>query len=197
MQMFFVSPAISKSAKEDIAECLRHCLLQHLPSPIIELLTSVKQVATCSMLGDKSGHCQVHSHLQKAVSRTKHMEELADAGPAFLHYALAVVQYMKFYNCASAAEMGNMLVTIHDLLFPAVLTDARSLEELVALRSGYDLRQTCVPLLLDFGTLLLQCTSTTDLAELIFKIMGCQLPIDTDSTDILVSNCVSAVICFA
>ena len=193
MQMYFVSPSISRSAKEDVAECLSQYLQQDLPSPIVELLDCVKQVATCTMLADRCGRGQIYSHLQKAVSRTKGMEELADTGPSLLHCAMAVVQYMNFYNSASTAEMADVLTTICDLLFPAILTEAASLQELVAIRADYDLQQISLSLLLDYGTVLLQCASTPDLAaELIFKLLGCQLPLNTCSTDTLVSEYISA-----
>lgn len=188
MQMYFVSPSMSRSAKEDVAECLSQCLQQDLPSPIIELLNCFKQVATCTILADKRGHYQLLSHLQQAVSRTGSLGELAGTNPALLHCALAVVQYMRFYNCASEAEMDNIIVTTYALLFPAILTDAASLEELVTIRADYDLEEISLPLLLEYGTVLLQCTSTPDVAvELIFKLMGSHLPLNTSSTDVLVS----------
>ena len=188
MQMFFVSPAISSSAKEDVTECLAQCLQQDLPSPIVELLNCFKEIATCTVLADTSGCRQLLSWLQQAISQKgNNIGDLGSTGPSFLHCAMAVVQYMRFYNRGCAAEMEDILATVCALLFPASLDDAASLEELVAIRAGCDLERINLPLLLEYGIVLLQCTSNPDTAaELIFRLLGSQLPLHTSSTDILV-----------
>ena len=189
MQIFFASPAISSSAKEDVTECLAQCLQQDLPSPIVEVLSCVQQIATCGIFADSSGRHQLLCHLQQAVSRNvDNMTVLTGTRPALLHCALAILQYMRFYNCGSAVEIENILVTTYALLFPANLDDAASLKELVAISANCGLQGISLPLLLEYGTTLLLCTSNPDRAlELIFRLMGNQPPLRTATTDVLVS----------
>ena len=196
MQMFFVSPAISSCAKEDVTECLSQCLQQDTSNPVIELLHCFMQIATHGVCADAQGRRQLLTHLQQAVSRKPSLHaphdkmtgELACSDAALLHCTMAVVQYMAFSNHVGGPEIEDMLVTICSLLFPAILADVASLEELVAIRSDHGLQEMSVHFLLEYGTVLLQCTSTPDLAaELVFKLMGSQLPLNTSSTDVLVS----------
>ena len=196
VKMFFVSPAISSCAKEEVTECLAQCLQQDLSSPVIELLQIFQHIATSGVFADEQGCRQVLTHLQQAVSgehslhlHDNHSGEPAYSDAALLHCAMAVVQYMAFYKQVRIPEMDDILGTICSLLFPVILTDATSLEELVAIRSDHGLPEMSVPVLLDYGTVLLRCTSTPDLAaELVFKLLGSQLPFNTCNTDVLVSK---------
>ena len=196
MQMFFVSPAISSCAKEDVTECLSQCLQQDPSNPIIELLHCFMQIATHGVCADAQGRRQLLTYLQQAVSRKPSLHtlhdnmtgELVKSDAALLHCTMAVVQHSAFSNHVGGPEIEDMLATICSLLFPATLADVASLEELVAIRSDHGLQEMSVHLLLEYGTVLLQCTSTPDLAaELVFKLMGSQLPLNTFSTDVLVS----------
>ena len=193
MQIFFASPAISSSAKEDVTECLAQCLQQELPRPILELLNCFKQIATNTVLADTKGCSQLLSHLRQTLLSYSQLDRsaggLAVSDPALLHCAMAVVQYMDFYNHGCAPELEGILVTICNLVFPAVLTDAASLEELTAIRVDHGLQGISLPLLLEYGTTLLHCISSPDLAaELIFKLMGNQLLVKNCSKEILVSG---------
>ena len=195
MQMFFVSPAISSCAKEEVTECLAQCLQQDLSSPVIELLHIFQHIATSGVFADEQGCRQVLTHLQQAVSgehslhlHDNHSGEPAYSDAALLHCAMAVMQYMAFYKHTRTPEIEDMIVTICTLMFPAILADAASLEELVAIRSNHGLQEMSVALLLDYGAVLLRCTATPDLAaELVFKLLGSQLLLSTFNNDILVS----------
>ena len=197
VQMFFVSPAMSATAKEDVTECLAQCMQQDLSKPILELLRTFQQIATSGVFADAQGCRTLLTHLQQAVIRSlslhphdRSVEEPAGSSASLLHCAIAVVQYKLFYNSVCAPEIEDMPVAICHLLFPAVLTDAAALDDLVAIRSDHGLQEMSVPLLLDYGSALLQCTSTPDLAaELVFKLIGNQLLLNSASnTDVLVSG---------
>lgn len=197
VQMFFVSPAMSTSAKEDVTECLAQCTQQDLSKPIIELLRIFQQIATSGVFADAHGCRQLLTHLQQAVTgnlslhpHDRSVKEPVGSDASLLHCAIAVVQYKLFYNSVCAPEIEDMPVAICHLLFPAVLTDAAALEDLVAIRSDHGLQEISVPLLLDYGTALLQCTSIPDLAaELVFKLIGNQLLLNNASNmDVLVSK---------
>ena len=95
---------------------------------------------------------------------------------------------MAFYK-HRIQEIEDTTVAICTLLFPAILADAASLEELVAIRSDHGLQEMSAPVLLDYGTVLLHYASTPDLAaELVFKLLGSQLLLNTYSSDVLVSR---------
>ena len=197
MQMFFVSPVISSCAKEEVIECLAQCVQQDLSSPTNELLHIFQQIATSGVFADEQGRRQLQTHLQQAVSgnlslhpHDNHTGEPAhgDAAASLLHCAMAVVQYIAFYNHLRT-EIDEMIFIICSLLFSAILTDAASLEELVAIRSDHGLQELSVSLLLDYGAVLLRCTFTPDLAaELVFKLMGSQLFVSASRNDVLVSK---------
>ena len=192
MQIFFTSPAISSSAKEDVTECLTQCLQQDLPSPIVELLNCFKQIATSGVLADTNGCHLLLTCLQqtllKGIQHDSNTGVIAVSDPALLHCAVAVVQYMDFYNRGCAPEMEDVIVTICGFLFSANLTDAASLQELVAIRVDHGLQGVSLPLLLEYGTTLLHYTSNPDLAtELVFKLMGNQLSVSNCSNQVLVS----------
>ena len=196
VQMFFVSPAISSCAKEEVTECLAQCLQQELSKPTIELLRIFQQIATSGVFADEQGRRQLLTQLQQAVSGNLSLHphdnpsgEPAYSDAAILHCAMAVVQYMAFYKHARTPEIEDMIVIICSSLFPAILADAASLEELVAIHSDHGLQEMSVPLLLDYGIVLLRCTATPDLAvELAFKLLGSQLHYNTFNTDVLVSK---------
>ena len=194
MQMFFVSPAISSCAKEEVTECLAQCLQQELSKPTIELLRIFQQIATSGVLADEQGRRQVVTLLQQTISGNLSLHPQDNSTGELvcrdvLHCAMAVMQYMAFYKHTHTPEIEDMIVIICSLLFPAILADAASLEELVAIRSDQGLQEMNVPLLLDYGTVLLRCTATPDLAaELVFKLLGSQLLLNTSSCDILVSR---------
>ena len=196
VQMFFVSPAISSCAKEEVTECLAQCSQQELSKPTIELLRIFQQIATIGVFADEQGCRQLLTQLQQAVSgnlslhpHDNHSGESAYSDAALLHCAMAVMQYFAFYKHARTPEIEDMIVINCSLLFPAILADAASLEELVAIRSDHGLQEMNIPLLLDYGTVLLRCTATPDLAaELVFKLLGSQLHFNTFNTDVLVSK---------
>ena len=192
MQIFFASPAISSSAKEDVTECLAQCLQQDLPSPIVELLNCFNHIATNRVSADAISCKQLLTHLQQALTNNSRHESntggLQVSDPALLHCAIAFVQYMDFYNRLSAPDMEDILVSICSLIFPTILTEAATLEELVAIRVDHDLQGISLPLLLEYGTTLLHCISSPDLAaELVFKLMGNQLLVTNCSKEALVS----------
>ena len=195
MQMFFVSPAISSCAKEEVTECLAQCLQQDLSSPVIELLHIFQQIATIGVFADEQGRRQVLAHVQQAVCgkpsqhhQDNHTGELAYSDAALLHCAMGIIKYMAFYK-HRIQEIEDTTVAICTLLFPAILADAASLEELVAIRSDHGLQEMSAPVLLDYGTVLLHYASTPDLAaELVFKLLGSQLLLNTYSSDVLVSR---------
>ena len=194
VQMFFVSPAISSCAKEEVTEYLAQCLQQELSKPTIELLHIFQQIATSGVFADEQGRCQLLTHLQQAISGnlSLHLHDNSTGELVcndVLHCAMAVMQYMAFYKHARTPEIEDMIVLICSLLFPAILADAASLEELVAIHSDHGLQEMSVPFLLDYGTVLLKCISTPDLAaELVFKLLGSQLHFNTFNTDVLVSK---------
>ena len=192
MQIFFASPAISSSAKEDVTECLAQCLQQDLPSPITELLSGFKEIAANRVSADTIGCQTLLSHLQQelpnAIQHNSDTRRPAISAPALLHCAIAIVQYINFYNHVSVPELEDVLVTTCSLVFPAILTDAASLEELVAIRVDHGLQGISLPLLLEYGITLLHYTSNPDLAaELVFKLMGNQLPVNNCSKEVQVS----------
>lgn len=194
MGMFFVSPFMSSHAKEGVAKCLKQCLAVFPSGSAFELLNCVLQIATNGTVADMDGRRQLLNNLQQAMSMNiplhtagdGSMGELSHTGPILLHCAMAVLQYMKFYNCASATEMEDMVSAICALLFPAILADVASQEELVAVSANHGFEQISLPLLLEYGTLLLQCSTPDQAAELVFKLMGNQLPLKASNTDVLV-----------
>ena len=192
MQIFFASPAISSSAKEDVTECLAQCLQQDLPSPIIELLYCFMQIATNRVLADANGYKQLLTHLQQALSNNSPDDSISGrlvSDPALLHCAMAFVQYMDFYRRVSVPDIEDILVSICSLIFPTNLTDAASLQEFVAIHVDHGLQGISLPLLLEYGTTLLHCISSPDLAvELVFKLMGNQLLASNCSKEVQVSG---------
>ena len=195
MQMFFVSPAISSSAKEDVTECLAQCLQQALPSPIVELLNCFNQIATNRVIANTSGCHLLLSRLQQILSNNSQLDSstggLAVSDPALLHCAMAVVQYMDFYNHVCAPEMEDIISSICSFVFPANLAAATSLQELVVIRVDHGLQGVSLPLLLEYGITLLHCASNPDLAaELVLKLMGNQMLVSNCSKEVQVSDSV-------
>ena len=193
MGMFFVSPAISSHAKGTVTECLKQCLLSLPSGPTSDLLRCVLQIATKGTVADVDGQHQLLKSLQQVLSGDSCMGDTPDAGP-ILHCVMAVVQYMKFYNCASATKMKEMVFSACALLFPAILADVASQEELVAISADHGLEQISIPLLLEYGTVLLQCSAANQAVELAFKLMGSQLPLKSSSTHALVG--IAAIQCY-
>ena len=196
MQIFCVSSAISDQAREDVTECLAQCLQQDLPSPIVELLSCFKEIATGRVLADTNGCRHLLSRLQQAVSKCPPLPALHDSNveepsfnyPALLHCAMAVVRHIDFRNDTCSPNIEDILVNVCNLVFSANLTDAASLQELVAIRVDHGLQEISLPLLLEYGTTLLHCMSNPDLAaELVFRFLGSQLT-RISSTDDLVSG---------
>jgi len=195
MEMFFVSPAMSSRVKEDMTERLSDCL-SVLPSGLLasDLLHCVHQVATKGIIADVDGRRQLLNCLQQAVAEdlTPHNPDDSNTGatsgtdPILLHCGMAVMQYMKFYNCASEKEMEEMASAMNALLFPAILADVASQMELVAVCGDHVLEQISFPILVEYGTVLLQCSKPDQAAELVFKLLGNKLSLSMASTHALV-----------
>ena len=198
MGMFFVSPAMSSHAKQDVTKSITQCLIAHPSGPIYDMLHGFLQISADGLVADTVGRHQLLTRLRKAESRTLPFHTANDANlgqsrstiPKLLHSAMAVMEYMKFYDCASATEMEDMVSATCALLLPAIPADVELQEELVSIHADHEVEEICLPLLLEYGTSLLRSSTIPDhAAMLVFKLMGSQLPLETCSTDVMVRTC--------
>lgn len=195
MGMFFVSPVMSSRVKEDMTERLSDCL-SALPSGLLasDLLHCVQQVATKGIVADVDGRRQLLNCLQQAVAVDLTPRDPEDSNtrvtsgtdPILLHCGMAVMQYMKFYNCAPGKEMEDLCSAMCAFLFPAILADVASQMELVAVCADHVLEQISFPVLVEYGIVLLQCSNPDQAAELVFKLLGNKLSLSMSSTHALV-----------